>query len=103
MRLLSVGAFKDKLGPNALAMAVSTHPICQALREMLYDRESVDLDSPRLYEYMMLLVNNNLPEADPNFPGSGPLTADIVKIILDVPPPPLQYDLVPNPEDFFRP
>lgn len=104
MRLISVGEFKDKLGMNALAIAVSTHPICIALKEMLYDRPAIDLDSTRLYEYMMMLVNNNLPEADPNFPGSGPFTEEMVKIVLEVPPEPLQYgEMHPNPDDFLTP
>lgn len=104
MRPISVGEFKDRLGWNAFAIAVSTHPICIALREMLYDRQLVDLDSPRLYEYLMLLVNNNLPVADPNFPGSGPLTQDMINIVLDIPPPPLQFgEMHPNPDDYLRP
>lgn len=104
MRLVSVGEFKDKLGWNAMAIAVSTHPICVALKEMLYDRQNIDLDSSRLYEYLMLLVNNNLPEANPNFPGSGPLTEEWVKILLDIPPPPLQYnEMKPDPNDFNQP
>lgn len=101
MRIISVGEFKDRLEWNAFAIAVSTHPICVALREMLYDRPGVDLDSPRLYTYLMLLVNNNLPEADPNFPGSAPLTEDDVKRILDLPEPPMEMgEMVPDPADF---
>jgi hypothetical protein len=99
MRIISVGEFKDRLDWSALAIAVSTHPICVALREMLYDRPGVDLDSPRLYAYLMLLVNNNLPEADTNFPGSAPLTVDDVKRILELPDPvPEMGEMLPNIE-----
>ena len=102
MRQITVGDFKDRLGANALAIAVSTHPICIALKEMLYDRGMVDLDSTQLYDYLMLLVNNNLPEADPNFPGSGPLTLAAVKQILELPEP---MPVVTNPDNdpFTRP
>lgn len=104
MRLLTVGEFKDRLGWNAMAIAVSTHPICIALKEMLYDRQVLDLDSPRLYEYMMLLVNNGLPSADPNFPGSGPLTEEQVRRILDIPLPKLEFgEMKPNPENYNKP
>lgn len=104
MRPITVGEFKDRLGWNAMAIAVSTHPICIALKEMLYDRQILDLDSTRLYEYMMLLVNNSLPVADPNFPGSGPLTEEQVKRILEIPLPPLQYgEMHPNPADYNKP
>lgn len=101
MRLISVGEFKDKLGSNALAIAISVHPICVALKELLYDRQVVDLDSPRLYEYLMLLANNSLPEADPNFPNSGPLTEEQVKLILDIEPPSVGHLIMhPNPDDY---
>lgn len=84
-RHITVGAFKDRLGVNALSLAISTNPICIALREMLYDRAYVDLDRQDLAQYMQILVDNNLPEASPLFPGSAPLTQDYVNSILSDP------------------
>lgn len=85
LRYITVGAFKDRLGVNALALAVSVNPVCVAMREMLYDRSFVDLDRADLRSYLMMLVNNNLPEARPEFPGSGPLTEQMVDDILGAP------------------
>jgi hypothetical protein len=82
---ITVGAFKDRLGINALALAVSTNPICTALREMMYDRAYIDLERQDLAQYLQLLVVNNLPEARPEFPGSGPLTQEIVDNIITAP------------------
>lgn len=84
-KIITVGAFKDRLGINALALAVSANPVCVAMREMLYDRSFVDLDRADLRSYLMMLVNNNLPEARPEFPGSGPLTEQMVDDILGAP------------------
>lgn len=87
---ISVGAFKDRLGANALSIAVSTHPVCIALREMLYDRKFVDLSRSDVRGMLMLLVSNSLPDAIEFFPGSGPLTAQQVDDILTTPIQPLE-------------
>lgn len=84
-RHLSVGAFKDRMGIDALAIAVSTHPVCVALREMLYDRRWIDLDHPAAGRFLDMLVAANEPAANPLFPGSGPMTPKKRAQILDAP------------------
>lgn len=84
-RHLSVGAFKDRLGVDALAIAVSAHPVCVAVREMLYDRKLVDLDRPDAQAFLGMLMTTNQPEANPLFPGSGPMTEAKIAAILGAP------------------
>ena len=84
-RHISIGAFKDRLGMDALAIAVSTHPVCVALREMLYDRRWIDLDRPDAGRFLDMLVAANEPAANPLFPGSGPMTPKKRAQILDAP------------------
>lgn len=71
---ITVGALKDRMGMDALAISVSTNPICIALKEMLYDRKFVDLDRPQVGQFFDMLISANQPEANPLFPGSGPIT-----------------------------
>lgn len=85
VRHVSVGAFKDRLGVDALAIAVSTHPICVALREMLYDRKVVDLDRPDTGRFLDMLIAAGEPAANPLFPGSGPMTTEKMVVILGAP------------------
>lgn len=82
---ITIGAFKDRLGATALALSVSTDPICIAVREILLNRSVIDLGSETIRNYMMLLVTNNLPASNPLFPGSGPLTEERVNEILSTP------------------
>ena len=84
-RYVSVGAFKDRMGIDALAIAVSSHPVCVALREMLYDRKFVDLDRPDVSQFMDMLIAANEPQANAVFPGSGPMTAEKKEAILNTP------------------
>ena len=84
-RHLSVGAFKDRLGMDALAMAVSSHPVCVAVREMLYDRKLVDLDRPDLQAFLGMLMAAGQPEENPVFPGAGPMTEAKIAAILAAP------------------
>lgn len=84
-RHLSVGAFKDRLGVDALAIAVSDHPVCVAVREMLYDRKLVDLDRPDAQAFLGMLMSTNQPAANPLFPGSGPMTEAKIAAILGAP------------------
>ena len=84
-RQLSVGAFKDRLGMDALAIAVSTHPVCVAVREMLYDRKLVDLDRPDAAAFLGMMASAGQPEANPLFPGSGPMTPEKIAAILGAP------------------
>lgn len=82
---VSVGAFKDRLGMDALAIAVSAHPVCVALREMLYDRKRVELDRPDVLAFLNMLIAASQPAADPTFPGSGPMTVEKRDAILGAP------------------
>ncbi|MFZ9959371.1 MAG: hypothetical protein ACO3GP_03175 [Candidatus Limnocylindrus sp.] len=82
---ISVGAFKDRLGMDALAIAVSGHPVCVALREMLYDRKHVDMSRPDVRGFLDMMIVAGQPEASPVFPGSGPMTAEKKAAILDTP------------------
>ena len=84
-RQISVGAFKDRLGVDALAIAVSAHPVCVAVREMLYDRKAVDLGRPDAAAFLGMLAAAGQPEASPLFPGSGPMTQDKITAILSAP------------------
>jgi hypothetical protein len=79
---ITVGSLKDRMGMDALAIAVSSHPVCVALREMLYDRKFIDLDRPQTSQFLDMLINASQPAADPNFPGSGPMTEAKKSLIL---------------------
>jgi hypothetical protein len=82
---ISVGAFKDRLGMDALAIAVSDHPVCVALREMLYDRKHVDMSRPDVRGFLDMMIATGQPVASPMFPGSGPMTAEKKASILEAP------------------
>lgn len=71
---ITVGALKDRMGMDALAISVSDNPICIALKEMLYDRKFVDLDRPQVGQFFDMLILSNQPQANALFPGSGPMT-----------------------------
>jgi hypothetical protein len=85
VRRISVGAFKDRLGMDALAIAVSNHPVCVALREMLYDRKWIDLDRPDAGRFLDMLIAAGEPAANPLFPGSGSMTTEKKAVILGAP------------------
>lgn len=85
-RHLSVGAFKRRLGMDALSIANSQHPVCIALRELLYDQPHVDLsEGGDLDKYLDMLIATAQPDAHPMFPGSGPMTAEKKAAILGAP------------------
>lgn len=88
-----VGLFKDRLGVDALAIGASAHPICAAVREMLYDRKYVDLKGAKVALLLDMLIATGQPEATPYFPGAGPMTAQKKAVILDTPP---------TPEELYR-
>lgn len=69
-----VGAFKDRLGIDGLAIGASTHPVCQAAKEMLRDRQYIDLNDGKTTQLLDMLIAVGQPEASPYFPGAGPLT-----------------------------
>lgn len=74
-RHITVGAMKDRLGMDALALSVSTHDACVAVKEMLYDRQYVDLDSQKTSNLLDLLIATSQPATNAMFPGSGPMTS----------------------------
>lgn len=83
---ISVGAFKRRLGMDAMSIANSTHPVCIALRELLYDQPYVDLsEGGELDKYLDMLIAVSQPDAHPMFPGSGPMTAEKKAAILGAP------------------
>lgn len=71
---IDVGPFKDRLGLDGLAISVSTHPVCAAVREQLYDRAFVDLQGAQLAQMLGMLKAAAQPTANPVFAGSGPMT-----------------------------
>ncbi|MCU0957824.1 MAG: hypothetical protein MUF55_11045 [Hydrogenophaga sp.] len=79
------GPFKDRLGVDALALAVSTHPVCVAAMEMLRDRKYVDLRNPKTIALMDMLIAAGQPSAHPAFPGSGPMTPEKKAAVLGAP------------------
>lgn len=80
------GPFKDRLGVDGLAIAASSHPVCAAVREMLYDRKYVDLKGEKVSILLDMLIATGQPEASPYFPGSSPMTPAKKAVILDTPP-----------------
>lgn len=85
-RHIYVGAFKDRLGMDALAIAASTHPICQAVKEMLRDRKYVDLNDSRTAALLDMLIATGQPEETAYFPSAGPITPEKKAVILDSAP-----------------
>ena len=82
---IDIGPFKDRLGPDALAIAASDHAACRASVETLNGRQYVDLASNSLISLLDLLIATEQPTANPFFPGSGPMTEEKKLIILDTP------------------
>ncbi len=82
---ISVGSFKDRLGSDAMAIAVSSHDVCRAAIETLNGREYVDLANEGLIGLLALMVATEQPTANALFPNSGPMTEEKVKAILETP------------------
>lgn len=82
---LDVGPFKDRLGMDTLAIAASSHPVCLAVKEMLYDRKYIDLRDPKVTQLLDILIATSQPDTSPYFPGSGPMTAQKKDIIINAP------------------
>lgn len=85
-RRISLGALQERLGNmRVFAIDTSLHPVCVALRSYLGRLNFIDLDDPRLSAMLDMLVSNSQPEANPVFPGSGPLTAEEAAEIMAAP------------------
>ena len=82
---LDVGPFKDRLGMDTLAIAASSHPVCLAVKEMLYDRKYIDLKDPKVSQLLDILIATSQPDASAYFPGSGPMTPQKKDIIINTP------------------
>ncbi len=82
-RHITEGAFKDRLGfALVTGIAASTHPVCLGLREMVNNRNFIDLDRADLPVLLGQMVALSLPEAIPGIDGSGPLTSGKVTSVL---------------------
>ena len=86
VRRITLGALQRRLGAmRVFALDTSAHPVCVALRSYLGRLTYVDLDDPDLRPMLQMLVDTQQPEANPAFPGSGPLLADDVDTIINAP------------------
>lgn len=82
-RHITEGAFKDRLGfALVTGIAASTHPVCLGLREMINNRNFIDLDRADLPVLLGQMVALSLPVAIPGIDGSGPLTSEKVTAVL---------------------
>lgn len=85
-RRITEGAWKDRLGLGLVtAIAVSTHPLCVGMREMLNNRQHVDLDRPDLPVMLGMAVAQGLPAPIDGLEDSGPLTTEKVAQVLGAP------------------
>ncbi|CAN7411429.1 hypothetical protein LJR074_002604 [Acidovorax sp. LjRoot74] len=85
-RKITLGAFQKRLVPMRVhAIDTSTHSKCVALRSYLSRLTHVDLEDPDLPLMLGMLVAAEQPAANPEFPGSGPLTADEAAQIIAAP------------------
>lgn len=86
VRRITLGALQKRLGAmRVFALDTSAHPVCVALRSYLGRLTYVDLDDPDLRPMLQMLVDTQQPEANPAFPGSGPLVAEDVDAIITAP------------------
>lgn len=86
VRRITLGALQKRLGAmRVFALDTSAHPVCVALRSYLGRLTYVDLDDADLRPMLQMLVDTQQPEANPAFPGSGPLAAEDVDAIITAP------------------
>lgn len=82
-RRITLGALQKRIGPmTVFAIDTSTNLVCVALRAYLSRLSFVGLDDPDLQPMLSMMVAAQMPEANPAFPGSGPLTAELVDAII---------------------
>ena len=84
--LVDEGPFKDRLGPDAHAIAASTHDACKAVTWALNNRKYVDLKDQKVSDMLDLLIATSQPTANAMFAGSGPMTAEKKNVILNTMP-----------------
>lgn len=86
LRHITEGAMKDRLGFGLVtAIAASTHPVCIGVREMLNNRDFIDLDRPDLRAMLSLMVDLSLPAPVAGLAGSGPLTVERAAEVIEGP------------------
>lgn len=82
-RHITLGAFQKRLGAmNVFAIDTSTNVLCIALRSYLNRFTFIDLDDPDLPNLLGMLVAGGQPAVNANFPGSGPLTSEMVTAVI---------------------
>jgi len=69
------GRLTARLGPDAFAIAASSHDACKAAVTILSMSKYADLKGPELATVLDTLIAAGQPAANPIFPGSGPMTA----------------------------
>ncbi len=79
------GPYKDRFGIDGIAMYASDHRLCRAMVGLIANRKYINLKDPKIRNMMLMIVQAQLPEADPMIPGSGPLTLAKVDAILNTP------------------
>jgi hypothetical protein len=82
-RHITLGAFQKRLGPmRVFAIDNSTAPKCIALRAFLNRFTYIDLDDSDLPSLLGMLAMADLPAPDAEFPGSGPITMELIAEVL---------------------
>jgi len=69
------GRLPIRMGPDAFAIAASSHDACKAAVTILSMSSYVDLSGSELASILDTLIAAGQPAANPIFPGSGPMTA----------------------------
>lgn len=80
---LDVGPWRDRFGVDWLALSTSSHRLARAAVAAWSERKYIDLKDARNEQLLSALVAAGLPDAAPEIPGSGPLTAEKVAAILN--------------------
>lgn len=80
---IDVGPWRDRFGMDWLALSTSSHRLARAAVAAWSERKYIDLKDERNAQLLGALVAAGLPDAAPEIPGSGPLTAEKVAAILN--------------------
>lgn len=79
---IDVGPWRDRFGMDWLALSTSEHRLARAAVAAWSERKYIDLADERNAQLLGALVAAGLPDAAPEIPGSGPLTAEKMATIL---------------------
>lgn len=80
---IDVGPWRDRFGMDWLALSTSEHRLARAAVAAWSERKYIDLADTRNAQLLGALVAAGLPDAAPEIPGSGPLTAEKMVAILN--------------------